>query len=390
MNWLGFFIFIIALIGYNSWLRFLGINQYLSWITTILGQIIVLYCFAMFDWLRIGIWTIIGSGCLLFIARIISLFIGKGRLRYEGLHIFDLWMFILGIIMGNILYHSPLIQYDNFSHWAVIVKFLTFTGHLPGTSDAIISFTSYPPAVALFMTEFVSLVGFSDGTMLVAQFILIWAASYTIFAVLRDRTRALTSLILCFTISIANVFNIAIRFNNLLVDYVLPIITVAGIAGLYAYRRQPKLQCLHMASFSATLLLVKNSGAFFVAVLSIYFLYLLFTETTSHGFKHVLLLLGRFTGTLIIAILPFYWWSLHLRIFKVSKHEISAQAYKSQLSSESSRVIERIGHKFIVRLFDLNTLSLQGILLINALLLLTWLTIRYICRKKIRYSKYLA
>lgn len=328
----------------------------------------------MTGFLTFGIWFVIGLGILLLLIHLGLIFFGQGKLKFEGMHIFDIWMIVLGIVMANILFHSPLIQYDNFSHWAVIVKFLNFTGHLPGPTDSIISFTSYPPATALFMAEFVKLVGFSDGTMLVGQFIIIWAASYAVFAVLRDHSRALTSLLLCFIIAIVNVFNIAIRFNNLLVDYVLPILTVAGIAGLYIHQKQPKIQWATFILFSSTLLLVKNSGAFFVAVLAFYYLYLLM-KVHGHGFKKVMQQFGIFVSGVGLALTPFLWWSQHVKIFALSKHEISAQAYKQQLASESFTVIMRIVKKFVDQLFSLDTLSFQGILLINATLIIAWLII---------------
>ena len=131
----------------------------------------------MLNLLRWGIWFIVGLGLILYGSRLMLISRGKGRLKFEGLHLFDVWLAGLGLAMMIVLYQSPLVHYDNFSHWALIVKFLNFTGHLPGATDTIISFSSYPPATALFINQFVSLVGFSDGTMLVAQFILIWAAS---------------------------------------------------------------------------------------------------------------------------------------------------------------------------------------------------------------------
>lgn len=391
MAWLGLLAFIIALLGYNETTRYFGVSPYLAWVTAMLFEILLLYVFAMFGWLRIGIWIVTGLGVLLFLARLVFDFKGRYRLRFEGLHLFDFWMLALGTAMADVLYHSPLIHYDNFSHWAVIVKFLTFEGRLPGAKDAIISFTSYPPATSLFVTQFVSLVGFTDGTMLVAQFLLIWAASYAIFGLLRDRTRALMSLVLCFTIAVSYVFNIAIRLNNLLVDYVLPILTVAALVGIYLYRKQPKLLVAHVALFTAALLLVKNSAAFFVVVIAVYFLIVLSQNTDGVGWRRWWRVSTRFILGLGCGALPFIWWEQHVHAtFKVSKHEISAKAYGQQLSTEGSAKILKIGHKMLEQLFNLNSLSVQGILLINATLLIAWLLIWLSSHKKTNLLKMLA
>jgi len=388
MTWLGLIIFIIALIGYNGTLRYLGISPYLAWITAILVQILLLYSFAMFQLLRLGIWLTTGLGMVLFGLRLLLGFLGKGRLKFEGLHTFDLWMAVLGLAMANVLYHSPLIHYDNFSHWAVMVKFLTFEGRLPGAHDALISFTSYPPATALWITQFVTLTKFSDGTMLVAQFLLIWAASYTVFGVLRDRTRSLMSLTLCFTIAVTYVFNIAIRLNNLLVDYVLPIITIAALVGIYTYRKHPGVLMVHTAIFVASLLLVKNSAAFFVIIIACYYLYTLIKYTTGAWLRRTWRVIYRWIVAIGVGVLPFMWWERHVhQTFTVSKHEISAHAYKHQLNTEGSAKILKVGHKMVMQLLNLNSLSVQGIILINATLLIAWLLIHFISHKKTNLIK---
>lgn len=372
-TWIGFILYALGLLGYNSTVRRLGVSPYLAWITSMLIQILILYCFAMTGFLNLGIKIVTYVGIGLAIFWFIMSLARKGQLKFEGIHLFDFWMIGLGIATGQVLWNSPLVHYDNFSHWAVMVKFMTFTGHLPGASDKLISFTSYPPATALFITQFVHWVGFSDGAMLVAQFILIWGAAYSIFAGLRDRARALTSFALCFTLAISFVFNVAIRLNNLLVDYVLPIITIAALVGIFVYRKRPFLLCGHVSLFIAVLLLVKNSATFFVIVISVYFLY---TLITNHHWKwrRLLSVPIQFATTIGIGVLPFIWWSKHVKnTFTVSKHQISTQAYTKQLNGESHQALVKIGHKFIEQIFNWNSLSTKGILLINAVLILTWL-----------------
>lgn len=378
---IGLIFFALSLIGYSSTMRWLHVNPYLTWITGILVQIILLYIFAMLGGLRIGIWVVTTLGVLLLIARLVLGYLGKVSFHYEGLHFFDAWMIFLGFVMALVLFRSPLIHYDNFSHWATIVKFMTYTGHLPGASDTIISFTSYPPATALFITQFVTFTGFHAGTMLVAQFILIWAASYAIFATLRDRTRGLNSMLLCLTIAISYVFNINIRLNNLLVDYVLAILTVAALVGIFVYQRQPHIQAAHVALFSGTLLLVKNSAAFFVAIIVFYYLYRLIKQSPAgHWFKKTLRVAGLWLSTLAVGALPFIWWEIHVKLtFTASKHEINAQAYSNQLSHDGLHGFISIGQQFLKQIFSLGSLSTQGFLALNILLISGWAIIKYAC-----------
>lgn len=160
---IGGLFFALALIGYSSALRLVHVNPYLTWITGILIQMMLLYGFAMVNLLRPGIWLVTSLGVVLLITRLVLGYTGKVSIHYDGLHLFDIWMIFLGIVMAIVLGQSPLIHYDNFSHWATMVKFMTYTGHLPGATDTIISFSSYPPATALFLTQFVTFAGFSAG-----------------------------------------------------------------------------------------------------------------------------------------------------------------------------------------------------------------------------------
>lgn len=377
---LGFFFFALSLIGYSSTLRLLHVNPYFTWITSILVNIMFLYIFAMLNLLRFGIWFVTILGFLLLVGRLTFGYLGKVSIQHEYLHLFDAWMIFLGIVMALVLLHSPLIHYDNYSHWATIVKFLYYNGHLPGTSDTIISFTSYPPATALFITQFVTFTGFHEGTMLVAQFILIWAASYTIFASLRDKSRGLNSMLLCLAIAISYVFNINIRLNNLLVDYVLAIITVAALVGIFVYQKRPRMLAAHVALFSGTLLLIKNSAAFFVAIIAIYYLYTIIKQTEAiSSIKKVLNVSGKFIGTYLVAALPFIWWEIHVHMtFTSSKHEISASAYQSQLAHDGLQGFLSIGQAFLHQIFNLGSLSTQGLILINLGLIGAWAIIKYI------------
>jgi len=378
---LGLIFFCLALIGYSSAMRWLHVNPYLTWITGILVQINLLYIFAMLGWLQLGIWLVTGLGVVLLGMRLLLGYLGHVHFHYEGIHLFDIWMAFLGLIMALVLFRSPLVHYDNFSHWATMVKFLTYTGHLPGVHDTIISFTSYPPATALFITQFVTFVGFGSGAMLVAQFALIWAASYAIFATLRDRTRGLNSMLLCLVIAISYVFNINIRLNNLLVDYVLAVLTMAALVGIFIYRRRPRMQAAHVALFSGSLLLVKNSAAFFVAIIVGYYLYMLIHNAPAkHWFKRTLKISSTWLGTLLVAALPFIWWEIHVHLtFTTSKHEISASAYQSQLSHDGMAGLLSIGQQFLKTIFSFSSLSTQGFLALNILLIGAWAIIKYGC-----------
>lgn len=383
MSLLGLLIFSMAQIGYAGILRRVGLNRYLVWITSFIIQTMILYILAMLNFLTIGMRGVIIFGAILFIIRLLIILRKKSKLSFEGLHYFDIWMVLMGIMLGRVIYRSPLIHYDNYSHWAVIVKYLFTQGHLPIAPDTIISFTSYPPAMALFITQFVTWTGFSNGGMLLGQFIVIWAGLYATFSVVRDRTRSTFTYIICLIIALLNIFNIAIRMDNLLVDFVLPVIAAAGFSAIYTYRDKRWLQLSLVFLFSSELFLIKNSGTMYIVMLALYLIYMIAHNTPGIWVKKWFFGIWQTTIAVGLSYLPFFWWNTHVHtVFKaVSKHEINAQAYKQQLAGESSQIIGKIGHKFLEQIFSLSSLSTKGVILVNLTLIIAWFIIR-LCLKK--------
>ncbi|AOT56340.1 ABC transporter permease [Weissella soli] len=382
LNILGTLFFFLSLNGYNFVLKKMGVTRYLAWITTMAIQILMLYAFAMLDFLQAGIIGVTSLGGLFFIWSLVEYIRQPDVKAYqkESVHYFDIWMVLFGIAFIVVLAKSPLIHYDNYSHWATIVKYMVFEGHLPVAHQSLVTFTSYPPALALFITHFVTWVGFSAGNMLIGQFLLIWSALYAMFGMVRDRTRALNTFIIAAAIAVALIFNISIRLNNLLVDFVLPLLAIVGIVGIYIYRRKLALQITHTTIFIAVLLLSKNSGMFYAVILAIYLCYQIIKNSTHQ--KSILKIrqaLG-FTGlSLILGYLPFYWWQNHVAqtFAGVSKHEISLQAYESQVTHEGQQMFTVIAHKMTTQVFSLNSLSSIGFLLVNLTLIIIWAVLKF-------------
>lgn len=383
---IGIIAIFISCQGYSSLLRMVKIQRYVSWMAGILIQIDLLYIFALLNLLRLGLWLVLILGIVLFCVHTLLALKHHFRFEFERLHYFDLWMWIIGFLMARVLYHSPLIHYDNYSHWALIVKFLVTQGHLPRASDAaLINFTSYPPESALWLTYVLKWTGFSEGMMLLAQFILIWLALYALFAVLRDPTRGLMGFVICFTIALTNIFNISIRMNNLLVDYLLPVLAAAGLAAIYAHRDKLGPQLFLTFLFINALLLTKNSGTFYAVILGVYLLWCRIHYQPAHRrlFK-IGAAVGQTILTFIVSYGPFYAWQQHVHqtFAKVSKHEISSQAYQQQLGQESHQRIVALIRKIGKAMIDTNNLSTRGIVLINVLLCLTWIVFRFLLKRQ--------
>lgn len=74
-------------------------------------------------------------------------------------------------------------------------------------------------------------------------------------------------------ITVFNHFNKAIRMNNLLVDFLLTLLALAGIAGIYKMRHNLKAMSIYTLLVVSALTLVKSSAIFFAAIILVYYLY---------------------------------------------------------------------------------------------------------------------
>ncbi|MGH2081285.1 hypothetical protein ACRCJU_08115 [Aerococcus urinaeequi] len=89
------------------------------------------------------------------------------------------------------------------------------------------------------------LAGYTDSVLMVGQFALILSCIYAIFSVVRDTSRVLIFAMLFNIITAFNHFNKAIRMNSLLVDFLLPLLALAGIAGIYKMRHNLKAMSIY-------------------------------------------------------------------------------------------------------------------------------------------------
>ncbi|GAA0319013.1 hypothetical protein GCM10008931_08110 [Oceanobacillus oncorhynchi subsp. oncorhynchi] len=379
---------IFSLYGYAVFFeKKLHFHDKVSWVAACTWIIIVLYIMAYFGWLYY-------SGIGLFIIGCISAIYYLYQKRREGnlgipkLNTLTLWLTFYFLMFSLTLLHTSLEHYDNFSHWALIVKFLYTEGSLPTANDAIIGFTSYPMGSSLFVYYATLIGGFDDSIMLIGQFLLLFSCIYALFAVVRDERRVLIITMMFCTIAIFNYFNIAIRMNNLLVDFILPMLTLAGISGIYRMQRNLSQISIFLFLIAASLSLVKSSAMFFVVILIIYYLSRVIMMWRFR--KSKLLLLGITLITIICSLLPSIIWNAHVKnTFPESKHEVSVSAYQQIFDNKDFSIIKQITDLFISTITDISTISTQGILLVNLVMFTIFIIIRFGMKRKNSLFRYL-
>ncbi|MEZ4509952.1 MAG: hypothetical protein R2881_10175 [Eubacteriales bacterium] len=146
-------------------------------------------------------------------------------------------------------------------------------GSHTGCCGAIIDFKSYPLGSSSFLYYVGRIVGNGEGVMLVGQGILLFASFYAVFGAIRDQKRFLLAALLGLGCSVMAIFNISIRINNLLVDFLLPALALASIGILLVERKRFFTACLAVLPVLGLLTIVKNTGVIFALFGFVFLLY---------------------------------------------------------------------------------------------------------------------
>lgn len=355
------------LFGWSSLLdRYFPLDRHIRLFFTLSVLTLLLYIGSLLNVLLYTVYILAAVG---FVYGILS---ARQQLYTQSFHWpkFYQWFFMLyATVFVTTLARTPLVHYDNFSHWGTFVKFLFTENRLATPADPLIEFFSYPVGSSLFVYFTTVIAGFSQQTMLIGQFILILSALYTCFAVVKDLNRRLLVSVVFIFFSLFNHFNIAIRMNNLLVDFLLPLIALGGIAGIITLKNQPQKIVLFTAVTAGFLGIIKNSGLFFVALLLLYGLAAIFSQRKVIKWKRTFVYSLIMTA---VSFLPFTLWLLHLSRFPAqSKHGVSLDAYQSIFEGKNNAIIQDISRNFLTTLTSLSTPSTQGLILGAMILLLS-------------------
>lgn len=379
--YVGYVLLLIIVWAYSRWSRkWLGFNHYVSWIASCAFIILSLYVAAYLNGLYAMSWGLVVVGLGYGFIELWR-FVRRWRSWQVNINLLSVWVLVFVAIFATTINSIHLDHYDNYSHWAIIVKFLYTENRLPEVTDSIISYTSYPMGSALFLYFAAFVSGFSDQVLMMGQFFLILTCLYAMFAVVRDTSRGLVLAMMFTMIALFNHFNIAIRMNNLLVDYLLPIMALAGVAGIYGMRKQINAMSIYTILIVGMLSLVKSSGLFFAVIVSVYYLYCIIKHLKTSSFKLSAILVGLLST--ITSYIPIVVWNIYVKTnFPVTKHEVSVDSYQEIFSSKGSEVIQQISDLFLSTIFNIQTLSTQGIILVNVILLGAYLAIRFISKRK--------
>jgi len=320
---------------------------------------IVYFC-GLAGFLLPGSAAVLAAGVILFVFSLTRQISNRPN---EG---FRLSFFCVGFAVGSLFFFqllltSKLIHYDNFSHWAIVIKQMLSSNAFPDAASALVDFKNYPLGSSSFIYFICRFAGNSQGIMLAAQGLLIFACFYAMFGVITEKKRFLLFAFLAAGCSLLSIFNITIRITNLLVDFLLPIYTLVLFVMIYKYQREIEKACISIIPVAGLLMIIKNTGTIFAGIGFLFLIYVWIKNRNKSFWKNgmvVILSIGA-------AFLPYLLWNNHMAVkFQgvENKFEVSADSIRSVSGGKSPEEIHQILKLFVKSVFDITSRPAMGIL----------------------------
>ena len=278
--------------------------------------------------------------------------------RSKALFSVDLLLFAAGCVGLALRYrHSFLVQYDDFSHWGMIVKHLLASNRLPGNGDALITFQSYPPGAALWIYGMCRLTGGSEGMMLTAQAVFMLAGWLPLLALAKGKG-ALVKKAACAVMAVVGL-SLLQGSASLMVDNLVAALAVGGLCMVAVHAAQGGQTPMLTGAVLAVSALIKDSGLFFVLVLAaIYAVVCLRNAKTRR--------IGRLAAAILPACAARAVWYAHIKLAFASagttRHALTLDNMRVMGADKSYQDIFRIGVQVFKQAASLHNLAIQALL----------------------------
>jgi hypothetical protein len=375
--------FLLSAAGYVAVARaYWKITPRASYLFVFSAEAVLIYFAGLTGVLSYAAYALFGGGIVLLVVLLAN---HKIKLAYNtsSINATNLaFVVTLGIITASLLTTS-FVHYDNFSHWAVVVKYMLVTDRIPDAASAIIDFKSYPLGSSSFLYFVSRIVGNSEGVMLVGQGMLLFSSFYAVFGAIRDQKRFLLAALLGLGCSIMAFFNISIRINNLLVDFLLPALALGSIGVLLVERKKFSTACLAVLPVLALLTIVKNTGIFF-AILGYVFLIYRSVQFQNADSKLRPFFWGAL-GIIGLSLVPLIAWNIHTSLAfptDAGKFSYDFQTLSSFAIDKTPAQVQQIVNLFLVTATSLSQLPTLGFVVFNGVSIAAYLVARFALHKK--------
>ena len=373
--------FILILLGYSYFFKDkFDIKIEFSFPLAIVVIIDAIYIFSLINLMMVGCIIIYILGIVLLIFYICKF---KKEFFTKIFQVNILFPLLLLAFFSILIRNLHMLHFDNFSHWAVIVKQLISLNSLPDASNVLTSYFEYPPGSAYFIYFFCFFTNSSECFQIIAQLILSIILSIPLLGILKKKNIINYTFWTCYVI-----FTLVIDISvaDLLVDSLVGIFAVMCYCFFYQYKNNLR-KCLWLfVPLNLFLLLVKNIAIFFYIINVICLFYLIFKNRKIFSKKDILINIG----IVILPLLLFMFWKLRCKLVfgeMISCQSISLVNYKDNFSLKTIDDIKSIVIVFLKNLFSINNLA--TILVLLLLIVVTIFIIKSKKYKDIKLSLYI-
>lgn len=328
------FLFVISTIGFFELIRKAcadKVDIYFLPSLTIAIQVVFLFVGGLLNLLSEVTFILYFVG---FVGFAFGLYKKKTSILKSYINVGYVFLFISLIILAIYLKGKIFTHYDNFSHWAIVVKIMLEINRYPNFEDTLIMFQEYPLGSATYIYFFSRLTSTSESIQMLAQSYMMMTTILPLFSFAKKNRVPVAILIASFA-NYVLLFNISI--TDLLVDTLLPLVGICGLLFTYLHCKTGEKKSLYFSMFYMVWIVqIKNSGIFFCVIIAILLFVLAWKEKAYlHG--------------IICATLPFIsiiLWQKHCKyVFAsaaTSKHAMTVENYKSVFGDKTQEEIMSI------------------------------------------------
>ncbi|TDL65759.1 hypothetical protein E2R58_20095 [Paenibacillus amylolyticus] len=353
---------VLLIFSFLGYMQFVRKALSLRWEFTPVFVFSLIACFVFLSGLAGQLFTgslvILIAGLLLY-GGMLFLRLSRGASLRMSFSIFQ-FSFLAGtFVFLLLLFQNQLTHYDNFSHWAIVLKQMLSTDAFPTPDSNLIDFKNYPLGTSSFIYYVCRFMGHSQSVMLLAQGLLIFSCFYAMFGIVSEKKRFLLYAFLGLGLSTLSFFNLTIRITNLLVDFLLPIYALAILAVIYQYRNEIKKACIVVLPLAGLLTIIKSTGIIFAAIGLIFLVYTWLKHKQKFSWKTALAVVGTICGALI----PYFGWSWRMAtVFQGidNKFDVATSGIQAGKTPEQMR---EILWTFLKASTDLTTRPVIGIVI---------------------------
>ena len=342
----------------------------------------ILFLTSLFMRITVVIWILFGVGILMFLYVLIRWEIHKEDI----LNWTNLFLLIGLVALFLYLAGRRFIFIDDYTHWGVIARHLVENQALPDASDFLITFPSYAPGSALWITHVVTLTGgATEDLYLIAQAFLILVFFMPLTGC-SFKGRRSVSLSICTLIITMVVCAVTMTFSttilSLCVDGLLAACALSGIGFLILSDVSLRVKAWFLIPLMLTVMVIKTPGMLLAASEFVILLYLIIREKRrgSSG-KRGAAVLGLIAGPVICIVMQFLWqWHVKVAFPDAGStmHALSIARWKEVYASRGAELIQTILHEFFRKI----TLWYLVLFVVALIVLYVFL---YICGRKYKH-----